>query len=307
MVSPSTDDAAGRPLVGIALVVAATLAFGVSDILTKHLSTLYPVPVVMAVRYLANLLLLAVFLWPGLGARLWQAQRLWLVIVRGLSLAAASLTLGWALRLMPVGETVAIIYLAPFAVMALSVPLLGERVSSIGWAGAAIGFLGVLLIVRPGGSLDPLGVGIALVNAALATAYHLLTRLLSRTETTVSMLFHSSWVGALIFCILAVPDLPGFAPSPIDIGLMLALGCLMTLGHYLFTAAYRQAPASLLAPVNYLHLVWSSGLGWLVFGHAPEGLSLLGIVLVALAGAGIAVHAHLRQRSSSAAAAAEAA
>ena len=61
MVSPSTDDAAGRPLVGIALVVAATLAFGVSDILTKHLSTLYPVPVVMAVRYLANLLLLAVF------------------------------------------------------------------------------------------------------------------------------------------------------------------------------------------------------------------------------------------------------
>ena len=208
---------------------------------------------------------------------------------------------------MPVGETVAIIYLAPFAVMALSVPLLGERVSSIGWAGAAIGFLGVLLIVRPGGSLDPLGVGIALVNAALATAYHLLTRLLSRTETTVSMLFHSSWVGALIFCILAVPDLPGFAPSPIDIGLMLALGCLMTLGHYLFTAAYRQAPASLLAPVNYLHLVWSSGLGWLVFGHAPEGLSLLGIVLVALAGAGIAVHAHLRQRSSSATAAAEAA
>ncbi len=306
MVSSSTD-AAGRPLVGIALVVAATLAFGVSDILTKHLSTLYPVPVVMAVRYLANLLLLAVFLWPGLGARLWQAQRLWLVIVRGLCLAAASLTLGWALRLMPVGETVAIIYLAPFAVMALSVPLLGERVSSIGWAGAAIGFLGVLLIVRPGGSLDPLGVGIALVNAALATAYHLLTRLLSRTETTVSMLFHSSWVGALIFCILAVPDLPGFAPSPIDIGLMLALGCLMTLGHYLFTAAYRQAPASLLAPVNYLHLVWSSGLGWLVFGHAPEGLSLLGIVLVALAGAGIAVHAHLRQRSSSATAAAEAA
>lgn len=296
----SSTDISGRPLVGIVLVAVATLAFGFSDILTKHLSSLYPVPVVMAVRYLVNLLLLAAFLWPSLGARLWRAHRLRLVIVRGLCLAAASLTLGWALRLMPVGETVAIIYLAPFAVMALSVPLLGERVSSIGWAGAAIGFLGVLLIVRPGGSLDPVGVGIAVVNAGLATAYHLLTRLLGRTETTVSMLFHSAWVGALIFCALAAPDLPRFAPTALDIGLMLALGCLMTLGHYLFTAAYRQAPASLLAPVNYLHLVWSSGLGWLAFGHAPDGLSLVGITLVTLAGAGIAIHAHLRHRKSGA-------
>lgn len=296
----STTAVSGRPLVGVALVVVATLAFGFADILTKHLSTLYPVPVVMAVRYLVNLLLLLVFLWPNVGARLWQAQRLWLVIVRGLCLAAASLTLGWALRLMPVGETVAIIYLAPFAVMALSVPLLGERVSSFGWAGAAIGFLGVLLIVRPGGSLDPVGVGLALVNAGLATAYHLLTRLLGRTETTVSMLFHSAWVGALIFSVLAIPDLQRFAPSTLDIGLMLVLGCLMTLGHFLFTAAYRQAPASLLAPVNYLHLVWSSGLGWLVFGHAPDGLSLVGIALVTLAGAGIALHAHLRHKKNAA-------
>jgi drug/metabolite transporter (DMT)-like permease len=250
---------------------------------------------------------MALLVWPSLGARLWQAQNLWLVLLRGLCLAAASLTLAWALRLMPVGETVAIIYLSPFAVMILAVFLFGERVSSIGWAGVAIGFLGVLLIVRPGGSLDPIGVTIALVNAALATAYHLLTRFLSRTETTMSMLFHTAWVGAVIFCVLAVPELNGFAPALLDVGLMVLLGGLMTVAHFLFTAAYKDAPASLLAPVTYLHLVWAGGLGWMVFGHVPEGWSLVGIVLVTAAGVAVALNSHLRQRKTKAELKAEAA
>lgn len=293
--------AAGRPLFGIMLVVLATLAFGVSDVVTKHLAMLYPVPVVMAVRYLVNLGLMLVFLWPRTGARLWQAQRHWLVFARGVCLAAASLTLGWALQLMPVGETVAIIYLAPFLVMLLAIPLLGERVSAIGWAGAAFGFAGVLMIVRPGGSLDALGVTFALVNAGLAAAYHLLTRLGSRTETTLAMMFHTAWIGAAIFSLLSLPSLGSIAPSALDIGLMVLLGAVMTLGHFLFTAAYREAPASLLAPVNYLHLLWSSGLGWLVFGHLPDGWSLAGMALVAAAGAAVAVNTHLVQRRRNAA------
>lgn len=295
---------AERPLLGITLVVSATLAFALADTVTKHLAMLYPAPLIMAVRYLVNVALLALLIWPRQGALLWQSRRTWLVLLRGLCLAAASLTMTWALRLMPVGETVAIIYLAPFAVMLLAAPLLGERVSTAGWAGAVFGFVGVLLIVRPGGSLDPLGVTFAIVNAGLATAYHLLTRLLSRTETTVSMLFHTAWVGAAIFCVLAVPSLEDFAPPALDISLMVLLGGLMTLGHFLFTAAYREAPASLLAPVNYLHLVWASGLGWLVFGHVPESWSLAGIATVAAAGAAVAFTSHREQRKSRAAAAA---
>ncbi len=285
-----------RPLVGILFVVLATLAFGVSDVVTKHLAVLYPVPVILAVRYVINLALLLLLLWPAQRGRLWKTDRFWLVVMRAFSLAAGSLTMGWALKVMPVGETVAIIYLAPFAVMLLSSPFLGEKVSTAGWAGAAFGFAGVLLIARPGGNLDPTGVFFALVNAALATAYHLLTRLLSRTETTVSMLFHTAWVGAAIFCALAIPDLGGFAPGPVDIGLMVLLGGFAMLGLLLFTAAYREAPASLLAPVNYLHLVWAGGLGWLVFSHIPDGWSLLGMALVTFAGAVVAYNSHRQQR-----------
>jgi drug/metabolite transporter (DMT)-like permease len=286
----------GRPLVGILFVILATLTFAVSDVVTKHLTAFYPVPVIMAVRYLVNgALLLAVFL-PREGRRLFQAQRLGLVLLRGVCLAVASLTMGWALQLMPVAETVAIIYLTPFAVMLLASPILGEKVSTVGWAGAAFGFVGVLLIVRPGGSLDPMGVVFALANASLSTGYHLLTRLLSRTETTSSLLFHTAWVGAVFFVAIAIPALEGFAPTLLDLGLMGLLGLSMAVGHFLFTAAYREAPASMLSPINYLHLVWAAGLGWLVFGHLPELLSLFGIVLITSAGVGVALHAHLQRR-----------
>jgi drug/metabolite transporter (DMT)-like permease len=293
---------AGRPLLGVLLVVLASFAFALADTLTKHLAPLYPLPVILAIRYVVNLALIALIFWPRMRSGLWRARRMVLLIVRALCLAVGSLTAGWALQVMPLGETIAIIYLSPFLVMLLAFPLLGERVPALGWVGAAVGFAGVLLVVRPGAALDPMGVLFALSNAILSTGYSLLTRLLTRTETTTSMLFHTAWVGAAIFVVLAIPSLNGFAPSAVDIGLMVLLGALMTVGHFLFTAAYREAPASLVAPVTYLHLVWAGGLGWIVFSHIPDPLSIAGMVLVAAAGAGVALNAHLQRRRSVAAA-----
>jgi drug/metabolite transporter (DMT)-like permease len=279
----------GRPLKGVVLVVLATLAFALGDTATKYLAERHPVPVVLAVRYLVNLGLMALVLYPRVGPALWRVQRGLAVFLRGLCLALASLTMGFALRLMPVGETVAIIYLAPFAVMMLSAPLLGERVPPAGWIWAAAGFAGVLVILRPGGGLDPWGVTFALVNAGFATAYHLMTRLLSRTESTMAMLFHTALVGSVIFGVMAVPSLDGLRLGAADAVLMIALGAAATLGHFLFTSAYREAPAGLLAPVNYIHLVWAGGLGFVIFGHLPDAASLLGMALVCLSGVAIAV------------------
>ena len=271
--------------------VLATLAFAMADVVTKQQTMRHPVSVVVAVRYLVNLGLLTLFLGPRLGSRLWRTDRRWLVFLRGLCLALASLTMGLALRLMPVGETVAIVYLSPFAVMLLAIPLLGERVGPAGWTGAAMGFLGVLLIVRPGGGLDPLGVAFALVNAGFATAYHLLTRYLARSESTVAMLYQTALVGSVFFCLMALGSLDGLAVGPADLAMMALLGAFSTLGHFLFTAAYREAPASLLAPVNYLHLAWAGGLGWLIFGHLPDGWGLAGMALICASGMLVAIRA----------------
>jgi drug/metabolite transporter (DMT)-like permease len=284
--------ARSAPLRGILLVVLATLAFAAADVVTKQQAMRHPVSVVVAVRYLVNLGLLTVFLGPRLGARLWRTERPGIVFVRGLCLALASLTMGLALRVMPVGETVAIVYLSPFAVMLLAIPLLGERVSAAGWIGASLGFLGVLLIVRPGAGLAPLGVVFALTNAGLATAYHLLTRYLAHTESTIALLYQTALVGSVFFCLMALGSLDDLAVGWSDLAMMALLGALATLGHFLFTAAYREAPASLLAPMTYLHLFWAAGLGWLVFGHLPGGWSLIGMALVCVAGALVAVSAY---------------
>ena len=80
-------------------------------------------------------------------------------------------------------------------------------------------------------------------------------------------------------------------PGWLDLALMVVLGVLATVGHFLFTAAYREAAASLLAPVNYLHLVWAAALGAAVFGHVPDAITLVGMAMVAGAGAAVALRA----------------
>ncbi len=274
---------------GVALVVAATFLFGLSDTVSKHLAMLYAVPLLLAVRYGVNLLILVAVMVPRHGTVLWRANRLGLMLLRGACLAAASLSMVFALRVMPVGETVAIIYIAPFLVMLAAGPILGEKVSMVGWMAAACSFVGVLVIARPGSGLDPLGVTWCLVNAGCATVYHLLTRMLTRTETTMAMLFHTALVGTVVFTAFLPWSLSGAMPDPFDAVLMIVLGVLGTVGHLLFTAAYRQAPASLLAPVNYLHIVWAAILGWLVFAHVPDGLALIGMAMIMASGVAVAV------------------
>lgn len=288
-----TDPAApaARPLRGVLLVVFATLAFAAADTITKDQAARHPVALVVAVRYLVNLALIAAVMGPRLGSGLWRVRRRGLVFLRALCLALASLTMGHALRLMPVGETVAIIYLAPLVVLLLSGPLLGERVGLVAWLAALGGFAGVLLIMRPGSGLDPLGVVFALLNVVCGAAYHLLTRLLARSEGTAPLLWHTAAVGTVFFGLGALWAAPDVSAGWADLGWMVALGALAALGHFLFTAAYREAPAGLLAPVNYLHLVWAGLLGLVVFAHLPDGWALVGMAVVALAGAGAALAA----------------
>lgn len=274
----------GKPLRGVALVVAATFLFAAADTLGKHLVLTYAATLVLAARYTVNLGLVALVMGPRHGRALWQTNRTVLVTLRGLCLALASITMLLALRLMPVAETVAIIYIAPVLVMLAAGTLLGETVGRAGWASAALGFAGVLLIARPGSGLDPLGVALALSNAFLSTGYHLLTRILARTESTMALMVHTALVGTVVFVALALVLPHPVLPGPLDLGLMALLGALATAGHLLFTSAYREAPASTLAPVNYMHIAFATVLGALVFRQLPDALGFAGMALIAVAG-----------------------
>lgn len=280
-------------LTGIALVLCAVVIFVTMDTSSKYLMTKYNVPLIAAVRYGVNLMLLLVLFAPRHGAAIWKTQRTGMVMLRGASLAAATLFAGLALQLMPVGETIAILYLQGFGVILAAGYFLKERISVVGGIAALVGFAGVLLIARPGSALDPLGVLFALLCAAVSVIYVLLTRSLNKTESTMALLFHVAVVGTVMFSIVALLNWQTYSFTWFDISLMIYMGAAALAGHFLFTSAYRYAPASMLAPFNYFHIALAVIMGWLLFDHVPDGITLLGMAMIAIAGVAVAVHAHL--------------
>lgn len=280
---------ASTPLRGIVMFASSLLLFACLDTTSKFLVARYDVPLVVAARYLGNLLLMVALLAPRHGVEVVRTERTGLVVVRALCLAASSLLVGLALQRMPVAETTAINFLAPMLVVLAAGPLLGERAGWIGWSAAIVGFGGVLLIVRPGSGLDAFGVTCALLGVGVAAAYQLLSRVLIATERTIALLFYTALVGSIVFGVAAPWFWSDRAPSAFEILLFCSLGVYGGLGHFLLTAAYRHTPASLLAPTNYLQLVWAALLGWLVFGHVPDRLSALGMAVIALSGAAVAL------------------
>lgn len=278
-----------RPLLGVLFISLGTLFFSFHDVTNKVLLDSYEVPVIAAVRYAMQTLLLLAILAPTRGPELVRTKRTGLVIARSFGLAISSLFFGLGLQLMPMPETTAIGYVAPLIVVLLAKPLLNESIGVLGWIAAAVGFGGMLLIVRPGGGLEPLGVLYISVSVAATVAYNILSRSLAHSEKTLALLFYSSLVGSIFFGLAAPWFLDGTIPDALQVAMFLSLGVTSGIGHFFFTSAFRFAEASLLAPVGYVHLVWATMLGWLVFGHVPELLTFIGMLVVIAAGVLVAL------------------
>lgn len=280
---------AHHPVKGALLCVAALALFACMDTTTKYLAQSHAVPLIVAVRYLGNLALMVAFLGPTHGKQMVRTQRTGLVWVRAACLASASLLIGLALQRMPVAETTAITFLAPILLVAVAGPMLGERVGWVGWIATAAGFGGVLLIARPGSGLVLSGVLLVLAAVLLNLGYQALSRVLAATENTFALLFYTALTGSVVYGLAMPWFIEDRAPSLLEAALFASLGIYGGLGHFLFTAAFRHAPASILAPLNYLQLLWAGLLGWLVFGHVPDAVSLLGMAIVAGSGVLVAV------------------
>jgi drug/metabolite transporter (DMT)-like permease len=292
---PNTSKLTHAPLKGIALVLSAVVLFATMDTAGKYLMAKFDVPFVSFVRYAINLLLLTALFMPRQGNALWRTKRTSLVVIRGLSLAGATLFFGLAITRLPIGETVALVYLQGFGVMIAAGIFLKEKISAVGWLAAAVGFAGVLLIARPGGALDPLGVAMAIVCAAFSVVYILLSRVLAKTETTSTLLFHMAFWGGAVFLALWMLGKPHALPSAFEWMLLSYIGIGSLVAHFMLTSAYRFAPASMLAPFNYFHIAFAVLSGWLVYDHIPDGYALAGMAMIASAGAAAALYSHLTQ------------
>lgn len=278
-----------HPFRGLLLFNFGLILFAGMDVTNKYLTATYDVPLVAACRYIGNVLLMLAFVAPREGERMFRTGRTGLVWIRGLCLAVSTVFVLSAFQRMPVAETTSIVFLSPILVVVAAGPLLGERIGPLGWAAALLGFLGVLLIVRPGSGLDMVGVACALVAVVVVTGYNLLSRVLASSEQTMALLFHTALAGTILYGVMLPWHWFERVPTLLEALLLAALGLMGGVGHFLFTAAFREAPASLLAPMSYLQLLWVILFGWLVFDHVPDATSLLGMAIVGISGVVVAV------------------
>jgi drug/metabolite transporter (DMT)-like permease len=272
---------------GILLIIAAVSTFAVMDTIAKYLARSYPVPAIVWARYAAQTLVLVVVLAPRLRLDLLRTRRPGLQLLRGAVLAASTMLFFSALALMPIAEAAAITFLSPLLLTAASAWLLKERVRRSAWAALIVGFVGVLIIIRPGGAVFTPAVILPLLTAVMFAAYQLLTRQLAGVDSTMTTLFYSAVVGTA----LLAPGLPLYGHLPanaFDALLFALLGVLSSVGHFVLIRAFEHAPPSVLAPFVYAQLVVVLGLGYLVFGDFPDGWSLVGMATIVLAGAWIA-------------------
>lgn len=281
---------AQHPLRGILLIVVAVSTFAVMDTTAKYLSRTYPVPAIVWARYFAQALFMLLVLGPRLKLDLLRTRRPGLQLARGVTLGLATLLFFSALSLMPIAEASAITFVSPLLLTALSVALLRERVPPVTWIAVAAGFVGVLIIIRPGGAVFSLAAVLPLATACCFAAYQIMTRQLAGVDSSFTTLFYSAIVGTALMS-LVVPFFWHPPESVVHALLLAMLGILGAVGHFVLIRAFHHAPASVLAPFVYSQLVAVLILGYVVFDEFPDGWSLAGMAIIVASGVFIALRA----------------
>jgi drug/metabolite transporter (DMT)-like permease len=271
-----------HPKNGILFICAAVFLFASSDALSKYLTNFYPVVMVLWVRYVVHVLLILAALRPSSIKTLATTQNPKLQIIRGLCMANTNLMFISALHYIPLAEGTAIIYLSPLLVTAMSGPLLGEHITRMQWFAVAIGFVGVLFIVRPGGSMfHPIAL-LALGAAFSFSLYQIITRKLNHTDKSSITNFISGLICVLVTTLL----LPFFwkTPTPYFALLMVLLGISAVVSHLLMTKAYQYAKPSTLAPFSYTQLLFAGLIGYLFFDQIPDLTGFVGMLVIVAGG-----------------------
>src|SRR5437588_3876387 len=270
-------------LTGIALMCGAVACFALLDSTAKYLNLYMSTLQVVWARYTGAFLFPFVVSNPWTRPGLIRTARPLLQIARSMLLLGSTICNFLALRYLQLDEAIAIIFSTPCFVAALSGPMLGEWVRWRRWSAIAVGFVGVLVITRPGtGAFQPAAL-LSLSAALFYALYSIITRILARTDSNETTLFYSNIVGAMAL-MPVVPFVWSTPSDPLVIALMVATGAMGSFGHYLLIAAHRLAPAAVLSPFIYTEIVLVTATGFLVFGDAPNRFTLTGAAIVVASG-----------------------
>jgi len=268
-------DANARAGIGWLLMDMALVSGGMTA-LVKAQGVTYPAFQLVFIRAMIGLFFILPLIWRH-RMEMVRVRYPWRNIFRICCNAIALTSNFIAITLLPLATVNAVGFSRPLVTMAMAVALLGERVSRYRWAGACLAFVGVLIVIGPGGAAFNAGVLVVLVSVVFGALAVIQTRALRQENTTVMMVFYT--VGLAV--ITAVPAIWTWKPvAPLDWGPLLAIGLLAQLGQYCFLRAYRIADASVLAPVGYLSILFVTAVGYFLFDEVPEARVVVGIVII---------------------------
>ena len=288
-------------LKGIFLLCAGAMIFTVQDVIIKWISGDYPVTQILATRSLVAFAPLFILLHLDGGLRGVNGRRLGRLLVRAGLLFASYTTYYLAIAAIPLAEAVSLFYTAPLFIVALSGPLLHERVGSARWLAVVVGFIGAVVMCRPGADvIDPAAL-FSLFSAALYALAQVMARDLGTTyRASVMALAQNSvnlsaalaigfFAGDGAYAGAAHPSLAFLLrawaiPTTVDLLLMAATGVIAAVAIWCLTQAYRIAEANVIAPFEFSSIIWVVLLAYLIWGEVPEPFTILGGLLIVAAG-----------------------
>ncbi len=280
--TPSTPDRRAR-LTGIGLMCVALICFALLDTTAKWLNGRMDTIQVIWARFTGHFLLSFLVVNPWTSPGLLRTRRPWLQAGRSTLLLGSTAFNFVALRYLQLDQTASIMFTTPFLIAALAGPMLGEWLDWRRWTAIGIGFIGILIVTRPGaGGIHPAAI-FSLLAATCFSLYSITTRMLAAHDTSETTSFYSSLAGVIA---ASIPVAWFWTPpsGPATMTALVAIGAFGWIGHWILIVAHRHAPAPVLAPFSYSQIVWMTLLGALVFGDVPSGWTLAGAAVVIASG-----------------------
>ncbi len=281
---------------GILFMCAASAIFPIMNAMVKHLSAELPTAEIVWARNLSHLIFVTLLFAPKRGWRLAETQRLKSQILRSCFLLGSNVFYFTAMATVPLAEASAISFVSPFLVALIAAFVLKERVGIGHWIAIGVGFVGALIIIRPGSGDLPWQAVFVLGSSLCYSTYQVMTRGVAGDDSPETSVFYASLVGSVLTTI-AVPfvwQTPASLQTVIE---LTSLGVFGGLGHYCVARALMWGPAPVISPFQYVQLLAASLFGYFIFGDVPSMWTYVGAVIIIGSGVSIALRARREEQA----------
>jgi drug/metabolite transporter (DMT)-like permease len=274
----------------VAMILLATLLFAAMDASVKKVGAFLPLVLVLWSRYAVQAVVMTTWIWRTMGRRGFRAAHPRFQVARGALLLVVSALAFASIQVMPLAEFTAIVMLWPVLATAVAGWFFGERVSRWRWVLVWGGFIGTLIVIRPGSGLFGWGALLPIVTMLVATGYNLLTSRLAVLDDPFTTQFYAGVTGTLLLapCVLLQAGASAGLvrdTAPAHLALLLAIGAMGTIGHLLLVLAFKRAGTATLMPFTYAQIGFAALMGWLLFDAAPDAWAWTGMAIITACGA----------------------